>query len=403
MSDDRRAQIRETMQALSEEPAEVVAEPVNGDVEVSANTDHPEVAPEHPPEASLLEHPPENEAQAEAQARARDGKGRFSKTKASKLATPPGQQTQAAASGQGAKPPQPVGGADSQAPAAQVKPPEPELKAPQSWTPAEREHFAKAPNEVRQAVLRREKEIGVALQESTNARRFHQDFHQAVSPFMGMIQAEGGEPLGAVKNLLQTAAALRTAPPAHKAKLVADIIRQFGVPIETLDAHLAGDEPQANQQQQQFDPRTIAQQVEQQIMQRMQQSRAQQAQVQGQRELESFYSKQPEFFEDVRDIMADIIEVDARNKSRLPDGHPSKLPLPLDEAYNRACKLHPEISKVREQREEAERAKARNASTQRAAAAASSVKSQPAGSVGARGPTTRMDALKATIAELSGR
>lgn len=363
----------------------------NGDAEVVSNVDAEPASPPEPTTEATEPQPTQapaeasaTETPAEKAARARDDKGRFAaKTKASKLTGPSGQQTPAPVNEAS---PLPVDGATLPA---QAKPAEPEVKAPQSWTPAEREHFAKAPLEVRQAIARRERDVQVAMQEHATAKKFHQEFQQTVSPFAGMIQAEGGEPLGAVRNLLQTAAALRTAPPHHKAKLVADIVRQFGVPIDALDAHLAGEAPAANAQQQQFDPNTIAQRVEQQILQRMQQTRAQSHAVEARQSVEAFKAN-AEFLDDVKDDVADLIEVAARRGRALT----------LEQAYNQACKMHPEISKVLEQRQQSEQAKAQLASTQRAKTASVSVKSQPAG-VAAPGPKSIRSVMDEAAAKLA--
>jgi hypothetical protein len=76
---------------------------------------------------------------------------------------------------------------------------------------------------------------------------------------------------------------------------------------------------------------------------------------------------QEEFFEDVRQDMADLIEVAQRRG----------VALTLKDAYTRAVGLHPEISKVVSQRAAAA-ARTPAGATQRARAASSSVRSSPA-------------------------
>jgi len=50
-------------------------------------------------------------------------------------------------------------------------------------------------------VLRREREISQALQQSSESRRFATEVQQTLQPYMGMIQAEGGTPVRAIAEL----------------------------------------------------------------------------------------------------------------------------------------------------------------------------------------------------------
>lgn len=269
-----------------------------------------------------------------------------------------------------------------------------DIRAPQSWRPGAREQWAKLPPEVQQEVVRREGEVQRLLQESSEHRKVAQSFQQVVSPYMGMIQAEGQDPVKAVAGLLQTAAALRTAPPAHKAQLVAQIIDGYGVPLEAINAVLAGQAPPAAEAQpQQFDPNQLLQQAEQRIMQRFSQQ-AQQSRVSGAtRQVQEFISSgKAEFFEDVRPQMKALLAAAAEDKVELS----------LEEAYNRAVWSNPELRKVLQQREQAAQATATQAATQRATRAASSVKSTPAVATAPKDDSLR-GTLESAWANSSGR
>ncbi len=298
-----------------------------------------------------------------AGASTRDEKGRFAPSAKAKPATtaeqpaPPGARTDAVGGG----PVLPT------ATAPVVPAPEP-LKPPQSWKPQYREKWAGLPPEVQQEVLRREKEISTTMQEAAAVRRFQEQFQQTVAPFEGMIRAEGSEPLAAVRNLLQTAAALRTAPPAHKAQLIAQLVKSYSIPIDALDAALVGEQPPAGAAQH-VDPRSIAAQVRQEVIGGLTQHFQQAQAAKGRAEAEAFMASAPEFFDDVRDEMADLLEVSARRGVAMS---------PKD-AYDRACRLNDNVRAVLEQRAAAANATNAQASTQRARAASSSVKSQPAG------------------------
>jgi hypothetical protein len=92
--------------------------------------------------------------------------------------------------------------------------------------------------------------------------------------------------------------------------------------------------------------------------------------------------EQEEFFADVKDEMADIIELAAKHGRTITPR----------QAYEKAVSLHPEVSKVVEQR----RAFAnQTGSTQKAMAAASSVKSSPASGIGSDQPKGLRDEIAA--------
>lgn len=237
-------------------------------------------------------------------------------------------------------------------------------KAPQSWTPAAREEWSKLPPRAQAEIARRESEIAREIQASSAAKKFAQEFTATVSPFMGMIQAEGGDVMGHVGNLLRTAQALRTAPPVQRAALVADLVKTFGVPIDALDAALAGAAPPQGAQPGPYkDPR-----VDQLFatLENAQRQRAQAVHESARSEAEAFAAK-AEFFEDVRQDVADLLEMAARRGQALT----------LQDAYDRVVRMHPEISGIVAQREAAAKAKEQQAAMAKTRNAASSVRSSP--------------------------
>lgn len=367
---------------------DVEAEPEDTSLrdELDANFSESEEAAPAPVESTPTEAPEAEEAatSTEAPKDGRDEKGRFKP----KAATSP----EAPAKGSTTVVPVPKGkegmGRD---PIPSPVAPE-ATKAPQSWKPAAREKWAALPPEAQAEVQRREREMATTLQETAEARKHHQAFQQTVGPFEGMIRAEGGEPLGAVRALLQTAAGLRTAPPQHKAGIVAEIIRTHGVDVRMLDAILAGQAPPQGQPQQgQYrDPRVDDLLAN---LQRAQTQRSEGITSQAAAEAQEFGAAH-EFFEDVKDTMADFMETAARRG----------MAMSYEEAYNRAVALHPDVSEVVAQRQAAQAANASQASTQRARNAASSVRSQPTGprTTGPQSNSLRDD-LENAAAEVANR
>jgi hypothetical protein len=245
---------------------------------------------------------------------------------------------------------------------------------------------------VRAEVYRREKETQRIVQETAQARQVTEYVSQLQQKFAPALQAEGVDALTASANLMNLASNLRFGTPIQKAQLAAQIIRTYGVDVETLASVLDGQPaPQQGQQQPQMmtDPRVdmLLQQL-----QGLQQQREQQVVEKAVGEVEQFGADK-EFFEDVREDMADLLEVAARRG----------IDLSLEQAYERACAMQPEISKVLAARAAAQQAGTARQSTQRAKVAASSVRGTPSGVSTSSQPDSLRATIEAAIDESSGR
>jgi hypothetical protein len=126
-------------------------------------------------------------------------------------------------------------------------------------------------------------------------------------------------------------------------------------------------------------------------LQGLQQSRQEQVIQRAVSEVEGFGAGK-EFFEDVREDMADLLELASKRN----------LDLSLEQAYERACKMQPDIAKVLEAREAAKRAGNSQQSTQRAKHAASSVRGTPAG-VPSSNPSDLRGAIEAAFEQVGER
>lgn len=290
----------------------------------------------------------------------------------------------------------PPQGTQQATPAVTPKPTTPTSRAPQSWKPEVREKWATLPPEVQAEVARIDREVRQTMQQAAEARKSWEGFRAAVAPYEADILAEGSDPIKAVGSLLQTAKALRSAPPAHKANLVANIIKQYGVDVAALDAALSGQAPQPSAQPQgpTLDPEALLQQAEQRVFQRIQTQRQQAVAEKARQDAEAFISSgEAEFIDDVRDIMANLLDAAAR----------SGMNLTLQDAYNRACSLHPGVTQAMEQRRQAQAAPAINAAAAKARSAAASVKSQPAAPPATAEPTDIRSLLERNWTRASGR
>lgn len=270
----------------------------------------------------------------------------------------------------------PASGTDGQPAKGQVQ----AAKGPQSWALDARERWGELPAEVQREVLRVDKEVRQAFQqtaqvrqEADGLRQRDQAWGQLLSPHMQMIQAQGGNPMQVVQNYLQTGAVLHSGAPGQKAALVADIIRNFGISVEGVAAALDGQpapQGQGYQQQPQIDPRAIAQQVQQQVMQSFEQQRSHALNERTTREVEDWRSDK-EFLD-----VPGFVNFQA---ALLTAAAEAGQPLDLDQAYELAKNGHPEVAAIMKQRSEKESVANANASTQRARAASTSIRSQPAG------------------------
>ena len=339
--------------------------------DLSAAFEQAESAPPSPPETESTspasdvtpEAAPAEETEEQTAARARDDKGRFAKASEPAPPTPAAEKAPAT-------PSEPVTALKTAAvpPGGPVPPTAPQTgaeqaKAPQSWKPIAREKWASIPADIQQEVLRREKDVSIAMQESSEARQNYQRLREVVSPYEPMLRAQNTDPYTAINSLFQSVATLSSGAPGAKAAMIANLISHYGVDIEQIDAHLTGRQAPQGQPTVYQDPRVdqLLQQVEQAKYQR-EQSAMEQAKT-GLADVE-----QLEFFMDVKDDMADILDIYAKKG----------VALSATEAYNKAIWANPQVSEVLTQRREAKSAANPNGSTQRSRAAASSVKAEPA-------------------------
>ncbi|HEU4401507.1 MAG TPA: hypothetical protein VFT43_05325 [Candidatus Polarisedimenticolia bacterium] len=323
-----------------------------------------------------------------APAEARDEKGRF----APKGEQPQGKAGAASKAANGAAPkptpeaPGKAAGADTlPAPAAEpAKPAAPTVKAPQSWTPAAREAFAKAPPEVQAEVAKREREVSRALQETAQARQYVTQVNQSLAPYAPIARANGMDVMTWAGNGLQMMASLYAGTPAQKAATIARAISLSGADLEAINAHLAGQPPPQGQPA--APPVDVNALVEQKFQTIAQQYEAKQADS----TLAAFMAEEPEFIGDVWQDMQLLLQSAATQGRNMT----------LKQAYDRACKLDERVQSVMEQRKAAEASRTATAATQRAKAAAVSPKSSPAG--GPPAQTKGIDAAMRAAADKLG-
>jgi hypothetical protein len=202
-------------------------------------------------------------------------------------------------------------------------------KAPATWTAEEKAEFSKLPPTVQSAIARRESDREKAFHQKTSefseVRKTLDRYDQVITPYKAMIAAEGGTPDRAIAELLQTAALFRTGTPEMKLQAIQQIATQFGVPLDRL----------GNVKSEEFsDPEIAALKSElHQVKGFITSERNQKAQVEQKQSDEAVlnFKADPKnkYFAEVANDMADLVEM----------GKAKDLP----DAYEKACRLNPEV------------------------------------------------------------
>jgi len=249
--------------------------------------------------------------------------------------------------------------------------------APQAWKAGTKSKWASVDPEVRQEVIRREREITRTLNETTSARQFAKQFAEVAAPFAPRFQAMGIHPIAAFQNLLKADYQLANGSKHQRAQLIAKLITDYDIDISTLDGVLAGQvNPEALEEQRLtklLDQRLAP------VQQKLQSYEARE--IAAQKEAEKTFTTQIQdmeadtkaypYFEQVRDAMADLVEISARR------GHT----LDLKTAYNRAIAADPQLAQQLESAKQIEQQKQAAQRAQRAKVASSSVNGAPSGSM----------------------
>ena len=212
-------------------------------------------------------------------------------------------------------------------------------KAPASWSPGNREHWDKLPAEVQTQVTKREREIESGLRDAAESRKSQDMFKLATEPFRDTINVEaGGDAILATRNLLNIATGLRVGAPPQKAQLAAQIIQSYGVDISMLDDILSGQiGPTGGQSQKPMgDPTNFRDpRVDQMLANQQQQKVAEDETIQ--QETEAFLNDPAnEFALDLKDDMADLLEMAGRRGQELSN----------KQAYDKAIAMSSTIQKI---------------------------------------------------------
>ena len=210
-------------------------------------------------------------------------------------------------------------------------------RAPATWKGEAKAVWNAIPLHVRQEITKRERDMNRAMQEHAQVKQSMEVVNNTIAPYADIIQRSyGGSPAKAVQQLLEVERILTTAPTAQKAQFVANLIKHYGIDIQALDGFLAGQASPEHQQQlnfqQMLDQRLapLVNYVQQQ--QQVQQQRAQQVDQEALMTVDQMANDAVNYpyFYDVKDDMADLIDVSAKKGVYLS----------LQEAYTKAIRMN---------------------------------------------------------------
>ncbi len=270
--------------------------------------------------------------------------------------------------------------------------PESSFKAPASWKPGAREKWKDIPVEMQEEITRREGEMEQFGQDNARARKIANEYVDLVEPYRALIAGAGSTPFQAVDNMMKTAAMLTVGTPQQKAQTAADIIKNYAIDIQQLDSLLAGEDiPDSETAKfgQMLDQRlapvtNFMRSIE---TQRTSGHATTQASIDA--EVDTFATKN-EFYEDVREEMADMMEVAAKRGQEMT----------LATAYERTTAFHPEIGPIVAQRKAAASAAETNKKVRRKRRAGSSITGAP-GAKSSDNPGSMRGAIQLAIDDLS--
>jgi len=270
-----------------------------------------------------------------------------------------------------------------------------EIPLPKSLKKEYEPHWANTPAELRAAMVQREADYEKGISNYRTQAQEAAAVLDQFKPYEWILRNEGSTPQQAIGPLLQTAAILRTGTPAQKAQSVAQVMRQFGIPVEHVSQMLGGQpaEGQSNVADPQYN--ALAQQV-QEMRSYIQQTQHQQSQSMQNRALSVIqqFAADPanSHFEAVQDRMLSLLQAPAVIGVTPDMSESEKLRI----AYDAACNLDSSVrSQLAAQQQQAAVAAVQSkAAVQTARAAAVQVRGAPGSPiVAAVNPNNRRDVI----------
>lgn len=210
------------------------------------------------------------------------------------------------------------------------------IKAP-PWPVGVRDKWASLPRDVQEHISKREREMHENLQQTAEARKGWDEFKNIAAPYEALFRQHNMTAQAHVKELFNMSHILNTGHPLAKAQVLASLIHQFQPDAAALGQFLSnpGHQPQAAPQQ----PVNVRAEVEKMLQEQTEQTQQRDATL----AMQAFEADMKnEFMGDVRDLMAKAIDAGLVTGSSYPEL--------FKNAYEFACKNHPDVAAVIAQR-----------------------------------------------------
>jgi hypothetical protein len=266
-------------------------------------------------------------------------------------------------------------------------------RPPASWKKDYHEVWQKADPKMQEYAWQREEQMRAGVEPLLSKAQFADAMQEAISPYMQTIQGLGLSPDKAVGALMEADHRLRTSDPQTKLQYFMQLAQSYGINLNAAQAQ-PGQMPQMPQQS--VDPLVWQLQNElNQVRGEVMGWKQQQEMVENQSLLNEInqFSLKAEHFEDVRPTMIQLLQ--------------SGVAQTLDDAYDKAIRLDPnlfeQIAKAQQAEAAAKQAKEQNRAVKTARAAAVSVRSATPGVNTAPKSSDRRALLEEAFAEVEQR
>jgi hypothetical protein len=263
-------------------------------------------------------------------------------------------------------------------------------RPPASWKKDFHEVWQKADPKMQEYAWQREEQMRAGVEPLLSKAQFADAMQEAISPYMTTIQGLGLSPDKAVGALMEADHRLRTSDPQTKLQYFMQLAQSYGINLNAAQAQ-PGQMPQ-----QSVDPLVWQLQNElNQVRGEVMGWKQQQEMVENQSLLNEInqFSLKAEHFEDVRPTMIQLLQ--------------SGVAQTLDDAYDKAIRLDPnlfeQIAKAQQAEAAAKQAKEQNRAVKTARAAAVSVRSATPGVNTAPKSSDRRALLEEAFAEVEQR
>jgi hypothetical protein len=266
-------------------------------------------------------------------------------------------------------------------------------RPPASWKKDFHEVWQKADPKMQEYAWQREEQMRAGVEPLLSKAQFADAMQEAISPYMTTIQGLGLSPDKAVGALMEADHRLRTSDPQTKLQYFMQLAQSYGINLNAAQAQ-PGQMPQMPQQS--VDPLVWQLQNElNQVRGEVMGWKQQQEMVENQSLLNEInqFSLKAEHFEDVRPTMIQLLQ--------------SGVAQTLDDAYEKAVRLDPnlfeQVTKAQQAEAAAKQAKEQNRAVKTARAAAVSVRSATPGVNTAPKSSDRRALLEEAFAEVEQR